>query len=97
MELKTMLDGTIGKITSDKSLKDKFLKNPVKTLEGLLGIDLPDEKLKLLAEYAKARVLGQEPDDKAGGLKDKLDGLLDKTDLDDKLMDAAKKLFGDKK
>ena len=90
MELKAKLDGVITKIKSDKDLKDKFLKEPVKTLEGLLGVDLPDEKIKPAVSFVKAKVEGLD-------LDDKLEDLLDKTDLDDKLIGAAKKLFGDKK
>ena len=90
MELKAKLDSVTTKIKGDKNLKDKFLKEPVKTLEGLLGVDLPDEKIKPAVAFVKAKVEGLD-------LDDKLEDLLDKTDLDDKLMGAAKKLFGDKK
>ena len=90
MELKAKLDSVTTKIKGDKNLKDKFLKEPVKTLEGLLGVDLPDEKIKPAVAFVKAKVEGLD-------LDDKLEDLLDKTDLDDKLIGAAKKLFGDKK
>ena len=97
MEQKVKLDSVINKIQTDKNLKDQFSKDPVKTLEGLLGVNLPDEKLKPAVAFVKAKVDGLDLDDKADDLKDKLGDLLDKTDLDDKLMGAAKKLFGDKK
>jgi uncharacterized protein YpuA (DUF1002 family) len=44
------------KIGSDKKLLESFTKDPVKTLESKLGIDLPDEQIKKLADAVKAKL-----------------------------------------
>ena len=42
-DVKEKVDELVKKITGDKGLAAKFVKNPVKTVEELLGVDLPDE------------------------------------------------------
>ncbi len=44
------------KIGEDKKLLESFTKDPVKTLESKLGIDLPDEQIKKLADAIKAKL-----------------------------------------
>ncbi len=52
------------KIGGDKELLAAFTKDPVKTLESKLGVDLPDEQIEKLADGIKAKLKL----DKAGGL-----------------------------
>lgn len=44
------------KIGEDSKLLESFTKDPVKTLESKLGIDLPDEQVKKLADAVKAKL-----------------------------------------
>lgn len=44
------------KIGEDSKLLESFTKDPVKTLESKLGIDLPDEQVKKLADAIKAKL-----------------------------------------
>ncbi|MEG0838429.1 MAG: hypothetical protein RSC64_05000 [Hydrogenoanaerobacterium sp.] len=44
------------KIKNDKTLAEDFKKDPVKTVKGLLGVDLPDEAVKGIIEGVKAKI-----------------------------------------
>ncbi|MEG2852215.1 MAG: 1-deoxy-D-xylulose-5-phosphate synthase N-terminal domain-containing protein, partial [Hydrogenoanaerobacterium sp.] len=50
MEIKDKIEEIIEKIKNDKTLAEDFKKDPVKTVEGLLGVDLPDEAVKGIIE-----------------------------------------------
>ena len=43
MDIKAKIEEVVKKLTSDKNLMAKFEKNPVKVIEELVGIDLPDD------------------------------------------------------
>ena len=74
MDIKAKIDELVGKIKSDKSLAEKFQKDPVKTVEGLIGVDLPDDQIKSIAEGVKAKLNL----DKVSGALGGLGGLLGK-------------------
>lgn len=73
-ELKKKVDAVVDKVTKDKNLGAKFAKDPIKTVEGILGIDLPDEQMKKIVTAVKAKINL----DKAGDIADKIGGLLGK-------------------
>ena len=77
MDIKNKIDEVIGKIKSDKNLKAKFVKEPVKTIEDLLGVDLPDEQVKQAVKVIKAKIEESGIDDKLESLGDKLEDKLD--------------------
>ncbi len=56
MDIKDKIDGIVEKVTKDKSLMDKFQKNPTKTVEDLVGIDLPDDVVKKVVEGVKGKI-----------------------------------------
>lgn len=59
MNLEQLIDkaGDLAKkIGEDSKLLESFTKDPVKTLESKLGIDLPDEQVKKLADAIKAKL-----------------------------------------
>ena len=56
------------KIGADKDLLASFTKDPVKTLESKLGIDLPDEQIKKLADAIKAKLNLDKAGDLLGGV-----------------------------
>ena len=56
------------KIKNDSDLREGFLKEPIPTLEKLLGVDLPEEQLKQLAEGLKAKINLDKAGDFIGGL-----------------------------
>lgn len=71
MDLKEKITELVDKIKKDPDLADKFQKDPVATVEGLTGIDLPDDQTQKIVEGIKAKLSL----DKLGGA---LGGLLGK-------------------
>ena len=71
-DVKAKADEIIKKVSEDKSLAKNFLKAPVKTVEDLLGVDLPDEQIKAVVEGVKAKLLAGD-----GNIVDKIKGLFD--------------------
>lgn len=67
-DVKAKIDELVGKIQKDPAMLKSFQDDPIKTVEKLVGIDLPDEQLKPLVAGIKAKLA-------AGNLGDKLDGL----------------------
>ena len=43
MDIKAQIESIAEKIRKDKSLQAEFKKDPVKAVEKMLGVDLPDE------------------------------------------------------
>lgn len=74
MDIKEKIEELVAKIKGDENLMESFKKEPVPTLEKLLGVDLPDEKMGALVEGIKAKLDG----DKLGGLLGGLKGMFGK-------------------
>ena len=68
MDIKAKIDEVVNKVKSDKNFADKFQKEPVKAVEDVLGVDLPDDMVKNIIDGVKAKV-------NVDGIKDKLGGL----------------------
>ena len=71
MDMKQKIEELVEKVKSDKELQEGFLKEPIPTLEKLLGVDLPDEQLKQIAEGVKAKINLDKAGDFIGGKKKK--------------------------
>ena len=71
MDIKKNVEELVQKIRKDPKLLGEFRKNPVAVVEELVGMDLPDDQIRQLAELIKARI----DLDKVGSL---LGGLLKK-------------------
>ena len=56
MDIKAKIEELTKKIMNDKKLQEKFKTNPVEAVEGLLGIDLPDEQINKIVEGIKAKI-----------------------------------------
>lgn len=56
MDIKKMIGEIVEKIKNDPSFAAKFKVNPVKALEQVLGIDLPDEQIKALVDGIQANI-----------------------------------------
>ena len=70
MDIKEKINEVVEKVTSDKNLKAKFEKEPVKVIEELLGVDLPDEMVEKVIDGVKAKITLDSVSDIAGKLKD---------------------------
>lgn len=82
MDIKAKAEELVKKINSDKDIKAKFAKNPVKTVEDLLGVNLPDEQIEQLVGGIKAKIDLKKIGDMVDGVKD---GKFDLGDVADKL------------
>lgn len=54
--MKEKIDEIIKKVQSDPKLLENFQKNPVKTVEGIIGVDLPDDQINGVVEAVKAKI-----------------------------------------
>ena len=64
MDIKAKIDELVKKIKTDKNLAAKFSKDPIGTVEGLIGIDLPNDQIEKIVDGIKAKV----DLDKIGGM-----------------------------
>ena len=67
-DVKAKIDELVGKIQKDPATLKSFQSDPIKTVEKLTGVDLPDDPLKPLGAGIKAKLA-------AGDIGSKLDGL----------------------
>jgi len=74
MDIKANTEKLVEKIKSDPKLLQQFREEPIQVLEQLLGMDLPDDQIRQLAELIKAKL----DLDKAGDLLKGLGGLFKK-------------------
>lgn len=68
-DIKGKIEELAQKVQKNPDIMKKFQKEPVKTIEGLLGIDLPDEKLQPLVAGVQAKLAASDIGDKLSGLK----------------------------
>ncbi len=71
VDIKKKIEEIIDRIKEDDDLLADFKKEPVKTVERLLGVDLPDDLLEKVVDGVKAKLTA----DKLGDLAGKLKGL----------------------
>ncbi|MDD5603919.1 MAG: hypothetical protein PHG48_07610 [Eubacteriales bacterium] len=64
MDVKAKIKEIVEKIKTDKTFAVKFSSDPVKAIESVLGIDLPDDQVNALIDGVKAKLSL----DKADGL-----------------------------
>lgn len=69
--MKEKIESIVDKIKNDPSFGEKFTKDPIKAVEEILGIDLPDEEILKIVEGVKAKI-------NATNVVDKLKGLFEK-------------------
>ena len=75
MDIKAKIEELVKKVTEDEALKAKFEKKPVETIEGLLGVDLPDDQVKMIIEAVKAKV-NESGDASSSGIADAIKSTL---------------------
>ncbi len=68
MDIKAKIEELVNKIKKDDKLMDKFKKDPIKTVEGLIGIDLPNDQIEKVVDGIKAKISLDSIGDKLGGL-----------------------------
>ena len=68
-DVKAKVDELVKKIQKDPAMLKSFQDDPIKTVEKLTGIDLPDDQLKPLVAGIKAKLTASDLGDKLEGLK----------------------------
>ena len=56
MDIKAKATELVEKIKDDPTLLKEFRENPVKVVEAIIGMDLPDDQINQLAELIKAKI-----------------------------------------
>lgn len=69
MDIKAQITTAVEKITKDQKLQEQFKKEPVKTVEQVLGVDLPDDALKKVVDGVKAKISVDKASGIVGSLK----------------------------
>lgn len=68
-ELKEKIESIVEKIQESSALKEQFEEEPVKVIEKVLGVDLPDELVEKLIDGVKAKLAAEKLSGLAGKLK----------------------------
>ncbi len=69
MDIKEKIESVIEKIKKDPSIKEQFEKDPVKAIEKVLGVDLPDDMVEKIVDGVKAKLTVDSISDVADKLK----------------------------
>ena len=68
-EVKELIEKLLDKVQKDDSIKELFTKDPVKAVEKVLGVDLPDDVVKKIIDGVKASITIEDAKDLLGSLK----------------------------
>jgi uncharacterized protein YpuA (DUF1002 family) len=69
MDIKEQITSAVEKITKDEKLQEQFKKDPVKTVEQVLGVELPDDAINKIVDGVKAKVSVDKASDMLGSIK----------------------------
>lgn len=56
MDIKAKVDELVAKVKNDPKFMEQFKKEPVKAVEGVLGVDLPDDQINKIVDGVKAKI-----------------------------------------
>ena len=68
MDIMEKVEEIVKKLMENKELMEKFQKDPVSTLENLLGIDLPNDQMEKLVDGVKAKICFDKVGDALGAI-----------------------------
>ncbi len=69
MDIKENITKIVNKIKDDPEIAELFKKEPVKAVEKVLGVDLPDEAIEKIVDGVKAKIGIESASDALGKLK----------------------------
>ena len=69
MDIKKQITEAVEKITKDDKLQDQFKKDPNKTVEKVVGVDIPDDVVEKIVEGVKGKINVDKVSDALGSLK----------------------------
>ena len=67
-EIQEKIDELVEKVKSDKNIAGKFQKDPIATVEELLGIDLPNDQIEKVVDMIKAKINVEKISGALGGI-----------------------------
>lgn len=67
-DIKKIVNELVEKIQKDPKLLQQFKTEPVKVIETLIGIDLPDDQIEKVVELVKAKIDLDKVSNMLGGL-----------------------------
>ena len=68
MDIKATIEKTVKKLMDNPALLKKFEKEPVKVIEELIGVDLPDDVVEKLIDGIKVKLAATKVGDALEGL-----------------------------
>ncbi|MBP5684192.1 MAG: hypothetical protein J6X02_02925 [Bacilli bacterium] len=74
-DIKKKIEEIVKKVKNDKDFASKFKKDPIKAVESILGVDLPDDKIKSIIDGVKAKITSDKISSSASKLADKVKDL----------------------
>ncbi|MBD5485281.1 MAG: hypothetical protein HDR18_07135 [Lachnospiraceae bacterium] len=69
MDIKGQIDKIVEEVTKNPNIKEQFEKEPVKVIEKVIGIDLPDDVVMKIVDGVKAKLTMDSVSKAAGTLK----------------------------
>ncbi|MBE5868884.1 MAG: hypothetical protein E7293_08015 [Lachnospiraceae bacterium] len=69
MDIKEKINDIVEKIKDNPDIKEQFEKDPVKAIEKLIGVDLPDDVIEKVIDGVKAKLTADKIGDIAGKFK----------------------------
>ena len=69
MDIKKQITEAVEKITKDDKLQDQFKKDPIKTVEKVVGVDIPDDVVEKIVEGVKGKINVDKVSDAPGSSK----------------------------
>jgi hypothetical protein len=68
MDIKATVEKAVKKLMDNPALLKKFEKEPVKVIEELVGVELPDDLVNQLVDAIKAKIAAEKMGDALQGL-----------------------------
>ena len=69
MDIKKKIEEIVAKVKNDKDFAAKFKSNPIQAVESVIGVDLPDDKIKAVVDGVKAKISVDKAGDVLGSIK----------------------------
>jgi len=68
MDIKAKIDEIVDKVKNDKNFASKFSSDPIKAVESVIGMDLPDDQIKGVVDGVKAKISVDKAGDALGSI-----------------------------
>lgn len=80
MDIKGKMEEIIDKAKNDEAFRKELHSDPVKAVEDLLGVDLPDEQVKEIIAGVKEKMHSDAPKEMLENIEEKVSSLFHKKD-----------------